>query len=260
MKSHGRWSKILKFKPMKIIIWGIVILSVLLFILDSIVMPWYVNKGGTLKVPNVVGMTEEKAFEVLVANKLEPRKGDVRTDNKIPVGSVVTQNPFPEQTVKIGRRVYLTISGGDQDVVVPALRGRTIRDSKFSLDRVGLKQGRIKYETSIELPEGTIVNQEIAAGSKVKKGTYISFTVSAGESIDSIYVPSLLGKTLSEARKIIHDKGLKVGNITYQVNNELLPNTVIDQLPRENDIVTVDKEIDLFISQTAEKSVQIKEN
>jgi len=232
---------------------------VLLFILDSFIMPYYVNKGGTLVVPNVVGVKEETARKILDSLHLEPRRGEIRQDPAYPEGYVILQNPAPEQIVKTGRRVYLTISGGEQDVIVPALRGRSIRDTKFALDRAGLHQGAIQYQVSIDLPEGTIISQDIPAGSKVRKNTYISVIVSAGESIDSIYVPALTGKTLTEALKMLKEKGLRSGNITYQYNDELLPNTVIDQLPRENDIVTTQKEVDLFISQTPEKSKKAAE-
>ncbi len=250
---------ILKSKIILFLLWCGGIFIVGLFILDTFIMPYYVNKGGTLTVPNVVGMSEESARRVLDSAKLEPKRGEVRQDPSIPVGHVILQNPAKDQIVKSGRRVYLTISGGEQEVIVPSLRGRSIRDTKFALDRAGLKQGAIQYQISIDLPEGTIISQDIPAGSKVKRNSYISIIVSAGESIDSIYVPSLIGKTLTEAQKIIKDKGLRTGNLTYQLNEELLPNTVIDQLPRENDIVTTKKEIDLFISQAPEKSVKKKE-
>lgn len=260
MKRTNLISTFFRSKVIRFLLWSAGIFFAALFILDSFVMPWYVNKGGTLEVPNVVGMTEEQAFQTLQNDNLEPKKGEVRPDNKFPVGAVIQQNPSAGQTVKVGRRIYLAISGGEQETLVPSLRGRTIRDSKFALDRSNLKQGRIKYETSTDLPEGTIITQDIPAGTRVKRGTYISVVVSAGESIDSIYVPSLIGKTLSEARKIIKEKGLKVGNITYQANNDLIPNTVIDQLPRGNDIVTVKKEIDLFVSQTVDTTSFQREN
>lgn len=231
-----------------------------LFVLDSFVLPWYVNRGGTRVVPNVIGLKEEEAINVLQELQLQPKRGEVRPDNKYPEGYVVMQNPLSDQIVKTDRRVYLTISGGEQLVLVPALRGKTLRDSKFSLDRVGLRQGGIVYQTSTEFPEGTIITQDIPPGNKVKKFSYVGITVSAGESIDSIFVPSLLGKTLTEAQKILKDKGLKLGNITYQINTELLPNTVIDQLPRENEIVTFKKEVDLFVAQAPEKNTPIREN
>lgn len=247
-------------KTIRPLYWLIGVFVTLLFILDTFVMPYYVNKGGTLIVPNVVGIKEEAARRILDSLHLEPKRGEIRQDPSFPEGYVILQNPAPEQIVKSGRRVYLTISGGEQDVIVPSLRGRSIRDAKFALDRSGLKQGAIQYQISIDLPEGTIITQDIPAGSKVKKSTYISVIVSAGESIDSIYVPPLIGKTLTEAQKILKEKGLRIGNITYQLNDELLPNTVIDQLPRENDVVTTHKEIDLFIAQTPEKQSKKIEN
>jgi serine/threonine-protein kinase len=253
-KEPGTFLKIIRSKTIRPLYWIVGTGTVLLFIVDSFIMPFYVNKGGTLTVPNVVGLKEETAKRILDSLHLEPRRGDIRQDPAYPEGYVILQNPGGEQIVKTGRRVYLTISGGEQDVIVPALRGRSIRDAKFALDRAGLRQGAIQYQISIELPEGTIISQDVTAGGKVKKGTYISVVVSAGESIDSIYVPSLVGKTLSEAQKILKEKGLKTGNITFQYNDELLPNTVIDQLPRENDVVTTQKEIDLFISQAPDKS------
>ncbi|MEW5799612.1 MAG: PASTA domain-containing protein [Bacteroidota bacterium] len=252
--------RILKSKLLRPLYWVLGIFFVLLFIVDSFVMPWYVNKGGTLVVPNIVGLKEERAKALLDSLHFEPKIGDVRPDNTYPEGYVVGQNPMPEQIVKTGRRVYITISGGEQQVVVPSLKGRTIRDSKFALDRVGLRQGGIQYQTSIEFPEGTIIVQDIPLGSKVKKGTYIGVTVSAGESIDSIYVPSLIGKTLGEAQKILKEKGLRLGNLVYQVNEDLLPNTIIDQLPRENEIVTTKKEVDLFVAQAPDKNRLNKEN
>lgn len=248
--------RLIKSKLLRPFYWMAGLFFIAVFILDSFVMPWYVNKGGTLVVPSVVGMKEESAKRLLDSLHFEPKVGDMRPDNTYPEGYVVGQNPLPEQVVKTGRRIYMTISGGEQQVVVPSLKGRTIRDSKFALDRVGLRQGGIKYQTSTEFPEGTIIVQDIPPGSNVKKGAYIGVTVSAGESIDSIYVPSLIGKTLGEAQKILKEKGLRVGNLVYQVNEDLLPNTIIDQLPRENEIVTTKKEVDLFVAQAPDKNRQ----
>jgi len=254
INSKNAFVKIITSKTIRPFFWTLGLFIVALFLIDTFVMPYYVNKGGTLTVPKVVGVKEEQAKRILDSLHLEPRRGEIRQDPSYPEGYVILQNPAPDQVVKTGRRVYLTISGGEQDVIVPSLRGRSIRDSKFALDRAALKQGAIQYQVSIELPEGTIITQDIPAGSKVKKNTYISVIVSAGESIDSIYIPSLIGKTFTEAQKILKEKGLRAGNITFQINDELLPNTVIDQLPRENEVVTTQKDVDLFISQTPDKS------
>jgi serine/threonine-protein kinase len=246
--------KVIKSKIIRPVFYTIAGVTVFIFIFDSFIMPAIVNQGGTQHVPNVVGLKKEQAMALLDSMSLIPREGEIRSDDKLPEGYVVSQNPMPDQIVKSGRRVYLTISGGEQPTIVPSLKGRSIRDAKFALDRAGLRQGAVRYSISTEFPEGTIISQDISSGTKVSKNSFISFTVSAGESIDSIIVPVLIGKTLADAQKILKEKGLRLGNITYQIQEDLLPNTIIDQFPRENQIVTIEKSIDLFIAQAPEKT------
>jgi eukaryotic-like serine/threonine-protein kinase len=233
--------------------------GVLLTIFDSIVMPWYVSKP-TVSIPNVVGMTEADAITLLKSLNLEPLRGDTRMDKQYPEGSVVAQNPDPQQYVKEGRRVYLTISGGEKLVVIPSFKGSTLRNAKFTLDRLGLHQGALSYAVSTEFPEGTIMSQEPPQGANIRHNGFVNFMVSAGTSIDSITVPDLIGKSLTEAQKILLEKGLTVGTITYQPSADLLPNSVIEQVPRALEIVTVDKNVDLFIATPADKPRSGREN
>ncbi len=228
-------------------------------VIDSVIMPWYVNKP-TVAIPNVVGMKEADAMTLLKSMNLEPLRGDTRMDKQYPEGSVVAQNPDPTQFVKEGRRVYLTISGGEKLVVIPSFKGSTLGNAKFTLDRLGLHSGALSYAISTDFPEGTIMSQEPQPGTNIRHNGFVNFMVSAGTSIDSITVPELIGKSLTEAQKILIEKGLSVGAITYQPSADLLPNTVIEQVPRPLEIVTVEKNVDLFISSPAEKFKSGREN
>ena len=82
---------------------------------------------------------------------------------------------------------------------------------------------------------------------RVKKGTTVGVTVSSGSLTKTIDVPDLTGKSLLEAEKLIEQHGLKLGNITFQINAELLPNTVVEQLPSAGVAVDSGKTIDLFV-------------
>jgi beta-lactam-binding protein with PASTA domain len=251
---------IFKSKITRIALWSAGGLLLVALILDNIVLPWYVNHGGTLSVPDVVGMPEADAFRVLDSLNLEARQGDVHPDKDYPEGYVVAQNPASSQLVKPRRRVYLTISGGEQLAVVPDLKGRSVRDTKFALDRAGLKLGAVVRQISKEFPEGTIISQDVVPGAKVKHGSYIGVTESTGESMDSLIVPTVIGKTLADAQKILTQKGFKTGTITYQPNADLLPNTVIGQLPRAGDISGFGKPVDLFIAQAPERKGAVPEH
>ncbi|HAL55080.1 MAG TPA: hypothetical protein DCP63_01045 [Bacteroidetes bacterium] len=227
----------------------------LFLVLDEIVMPRYVQFGKTTRVPNVVGISLDDALRLLAENGLEGKKFDVRSDKQYPEGIVILQNPPADAEVKFGRGIYLTVSGGELLVDVPGLRGRSIRDATFALERKGLLPGTIRYETSEEYPQGTVIDQEIAEGSKVTIGRVINLIVSMGKSGERSEVPDVLKRSLTEAEQLLLQAGLRIGNVTFQLNAELLPNTVIDQYPRGGELVTPGQAIDLFVAKKGEKPV-----
>jgi len=229
----------------------------LFVILNYAVLPLYVNHGSRLSVPPVVGLPLNEAQRRLDSMALQPVQADVRPDPTHPVGVVIFQNPLPGAIVKEGRRVYLTLSGGEVQVSVPLLRGRSLRDAKFSLERFGLRLGGIGYVNSDIFPENTVIDQAVPADAKVARGTSVGITVSKGKILEATTVPQLVGKPLAEAEKLLLAAGLKIGNITYQPNFELLPNTVVDQYPRVGDPVSLGQGIDLFVVQAGKPSEEI---
>jgi serine/threonine-protein kinase len=219
-----------------------------LFILfDNVILPWYVNHGDKLAVPDVLRLTTEDAEKLLDSAGLEPVATETRPDPQAPVGTVLAQNPESGALVKQGRRVYLSISGGELLVSVPPLRGLSARDARFTLERNGLQLGAINYATSDAYFKNTIMDQTIRPGTRVTKGSKIGIILSRGRLVGQSLVPDLIGKTVTEAEKLLTREGLRVGNITYQASFELLPNTVIEQFPRAGDSVPEGQAIDLFV-------------
>ncbi len=212
-------------------------------------MLWFVRQREELPVPSVVGKSIDEATKILMEAGLDPRQGDVITDPTYPVGTVISQNPIGEKIVRKGRRVYLTLSGGERHVSVPNLRGRTLRDAKFQIEQQGLKIGRVTYQGSDEYPENTIVSQSLAPKVSVKRGTHLSVVVSQGRVSEKIETPDLKGKSLKEVEALLEDMGLKLGKITYQSVPDVLPNTVMDQFPRAGDMMQFGGSIDVFVSQ-----------
>jgi serine/threonine-protein kinase len=107
--------------------------------------------------------------------------------------------------------------------------------------------GTVNYATSPTYPENTIIEQTVQANTKVSRGTLVSVTVSRGMMTDEIAVPEVLGKTITEAKTILTQKGLKLGNVTYHFSDNLLPNTVVDQFPRPGEPVQRGQAVDLFV-------------
>src|SRR5713226_7136334 len=190
--------KIFGPENLKRILLGSVSVFLLFFVCNDILMPWFVNRRGTVQVPSVVGIPFERAKWSLDSLGLEAHQGDVRTSKDYPAETVIAQNPSPGSVVKKGRRIYLAISGGEQLVQVPNLKGKTIRDAKFALERNGLRMGGINYSLNDTFPVNTIISQSIAPSTRVKRGINVSVTMNQGMNADRITVPDVVGKTLTE--------------------------------------------------------------
>lgn len=228
---------------------GILSLIVVAFVLlfNSILMPWYVKHSNLVKVPNVTGMNFLDAKKVLEQSGLDVKQGDIRYDESKPIGFVMDQAPAVDEMVKNGRRVYLTVCGGEQLMEVPRLIGKTERDAKFSLVQRNLLVGEVVRKFTTEQPEDFVISQVIQPGSKVKRGTKVDLIVSNGQLLGSIIVPDVIGKKLADARKLLEDKKLKVGKITYQ-SSDLPVGQVIDQYPKKDKSAKDNTPVDLFIA------------
>jgi eukaryotic-like serine/threonine-protein kinase len=230
---------------------------ILMLVFNSLIMPWYVKHASLVKVPNVIGLQFNDARIALEKAGLDVKQGDVRYDESKPIGLVMDQNPTVDQMVKNGRRIYLTVCGGEQLVEVPKLVGRTLRDAKFTLEQRNLQVGEIMKKFTNEFPEDVVVSQVVQPGSKVKKSSRVDLIISNGQQVGDIMIPDVIGKKLDEAKKLLEEKKLKVGKITYQAS-DLPVGQIIDQYPKKDKSAKDNTPIDLFIAKkkTTEKEVQ----
>ena len=226
---------------------------VFILLLNYVIMPWYVSSPET-KVPLVVGLQAQEAISLLEKEGFKPLISDTSYGLQLPTGEVFLQKPDAGKVVKEGRTVYLFISGGQKVISVPLLKGKSILDAKFALERLGLKLGRIERIPSSQ-PEDMIFDQQYAEGTLLKQGETVGVTVSAGRGGGEIVVPDLIGKSLSEAKKILADSSLVIGKINYQPSSTLLPNTILDQYPSSGNTLNPGDAVDLFATKAADKNI-----
>ncbi|MFA3781926.1 PASTA domain-containing protein [Melioribacteraceae bacterium 4301-Me] len=227
---------------------ALITITVILVILDDIVMPYYVS-GKIYTVPNVVGLNKNVAITKLKELNLNPIIQSARYDEKYSKDEVIFQKPFAGTLVKANRRIYLTISGGEPQIQMPLLVNKSLRDAKITLERIGLKLGKVDSVTS-ELPVNTIVEQQYPEGKSLSKGDSVNVKISIGPNLGMIRVPNILGKSLEEAARILKQNSLKVGKTTYIYSSTLLPNTVVDQQPSESTLVSVGDSVNVVLTQS----------
>ena len=236
-----------------IIVFVVFIGFIILF--NSVIMPWYVRHDTLVKVPSVIGMQFDEAVKVLDDADLEGLQGDVRYDESKPIGTILEQNPPPDQMVKDGRRIYLIVSGGETLYEVPLLVGRTVRESKFMLAQRNLELQEIENRPSVQYPPGIIIAQVEQPGTKLKKSSKIAVIVSSGMDAGDLKIPELIGKNLEEAKKIILQNKFAIGKINFQPSTTVPVNAVIDQYPKANTMAKENQRIDLFVNKVVKKEI-----
>lgn len=242
----------------KTIIIGFCVIA-LIFLMNSVIMPWYVKHNTLVKVPAVVGLSYNDALKNLEDAGLEGLQGDIRYDASKPIGTILDQNPPADQMVKGGRRIYLIVSGGEQLYDVPNLVGRTERESKFLLAQRNLELVEVSQKQSAQFPPGLVIEQVETVGTKVKKGTKIGVVVSTGLQSGNLKIPDLTGKNVDEAKKIILANKFIVGKISFQPSTTVPVNAVIDQYPKANSMANENERIDLFVNKVVKPKVPADE-
>ncbi len=217
-------------------------------LMNWVVMPWYVHDGGTVTVPDVVGLQASAARDVLDTAGLQLEIGGTKS-SKLAPNTILSQNPEAGSIVKHGRRIYMVLSGGAERVQVPNLIGHSQREAQFMLERLGFRLGTVTADSSSEFPQNVVMSQSVQPGVMSVSGSPISIIVSSGPvEAGEVSVPDLVGKPLSEAQKLILNSDLMLGKISFQPSKRLVPNTVLEQYPRAKDIVPKGTAINLFVS------------
>ncbi len=238
------------FKKLVIAFVAIVLfLAAVVIITDKVIMPAVVDKPEVI-VPDLVGLHKDEAIKKLEELNLVPVLEGPRYNNKFPKDHVIFQKPLKNTKVKVNRRIYLAISGGDPLVKIPDLQYKTLRDAKITIERLGLKVGNIT-EVRSEAKSGTVVGQKPNPGMNVEKGTTINLKVSIGPNVGKVRVPDLMGKTLSEAERELRNNSLYLGKVNYQESPNLLPNTVIAQYPKKGQLVEIGETVDVFVTKSS---------
>lgn len=221
-------------------------LFILAFVLDAVIMPAIVHSRGEITIPDVTGKKTDAAMAMLAQLDLQPMIHDTMPHPKIEPGSVVFQNPVAGSVVREGRNVYLSVSGGERRIVMPNLRGRSLRDARITLEQMDLRVGMVSYEAS-DLPAETVVAQNVAPGKRVRANQVIEITVSGGTDIE-IEIPYVIGFNLEEAQQRLLEGGLRLGAVSYKKSDIYLPNTVLGQDPAAGNPAAPNTPVNLVVA------------
>jgi len=224
-KSKGKKNK----KPLIISIVIILFLSIIALGYFA-VNKYFVTKD--VKVPNVVGLSEEDARKIFESNNLIMEIEGTQSSD-LPEGTVISTIPEEGTTVKENSVVKVIVSSGPKMVAVPDLKGLDLTYAETLLRKYKLTLGNIEKQYSDEVQKGFIIDQNPLSGSEVKEGTAIDIILSDGPQIKIVKVPNLLGMSLEQAKQTLKLSGLNLGIVNYGYDpnykdGEIILQSVID--------------------------------
>ncbi|MFW5725158.1 MAG: PASTA domain-containing protein [Bacteroidota bacterium] len=179
----------------------------------------YTRHDRTIEVPNLDGIDQEQAEEILRDMNLRPVVNDSIFDTSREKGSVASQNPAPGVEVKRNRTIYLTtVAILPEMVAMPDLTDLSFRQAQSLLYTYGLKVGNLEYVPSIA--RNAVLEQKynqgaIQPGTPVEKGTAIDLVLGTGEGSQYTNVPLVIGKTREEAIMLINSSSLNIGQEVF---------------------------------------------
>jgi serine/threonine-protein kinase len=179
---------------------------------------WVSSGTGQIAVPNVVGMSQEKA-----AAQLSTAGLDVATNTEVngaqPVGTVLRQNPDASKQVDAGTTVTITVATATNTVTVPLLSGMSKDAALTALSSMNLTA--TVQAVASQLPGGTVVGQNPAAGTGVQPGTSVTVDVSNAPAPTTVRVPAVatIGLTQAQAKAELARYGLRAKVINQETPN-----------------------------------------
>lgn len=217
-KKSNRWLKILLTTFLFLVVCGILAVTV--------IPRFFIPKE--VKVPDVSGMTYEKAANTLVNKRFELTSSpQVIYTDEVEEGKVIKTSPAAGRVVRESTKITIFKSGGKQKKKMPNLIGKDYEKSK---DELTPYKGVVPDYIESEKPQGEIVLQSPEAGqSIIEKEQEVKVWISKGPK--QISLVDFSGWTESSVNSYLNEKKL-VPVIKREYSNSVDKGLVISQSPK----------------------------
>lgn len=204
------------------------------------------NKTDIIETPNFVGITFEEAENIAKEYKIQVVKYDEELNSNYEAGKISKQIPEAGTKIKENDEIKLTIVKEEEALVkVPDFADRDIDDVKKEIEELGLEYV-VEYKKDVS-KVNSVISQVPSSGYELKKGEKIKIIISSGIDESQVKVPNVEGKTLQEAKKILHDAKLGF-SVSYRDNQNKQEGVVLSQNPKADTEIEVDSEVSIVIN------------
>lgn len=166
------------------------------------------NSSNDVVMPSLLTMTQELAEKSAKENGIFLDVELVESEEL--AGIVVGQSVDAGTKVSKGDTVTIQVSVGNGEVEFPDIVGDSMEEAQAELKAMGITNINFVARQSTNIPSGTVISSEPEAGKMVNINDEVTLYISISESEKMVEVEDVLGKTESEAVKILEGQGFVV--------------------------------------------------
>lgn len=158
---------------------GVALVAVVLVSLFIWVISMRPQEPVEVPVPEVSGMSFERAFELLTADGFVAVEAKEHSDT---VAEGITIRSDPEAGVPLlpGEKVTVFVSEGADLALVPELSGMSEAEAILALEERDLRLGEVSNRDNPDLAAGVVISSSPGAGSEVSPGSVVNLVVASG--------------------------------------------------------------------------------
>ncbi|MCD8222669.1 MAG: PASTA domain-containing protein [Clostridiales bacterium] len=138
-----------------------------------------VLESHSVTIPDLSGLSQDEAWELLKENELYMEKSGVEYQAGTRVGQILSQKPRADSAGNSGDRITVVVSAGPRDVQLADLTGLSEEEARKQLEGLGLIAGDSITRYDEESAPGTVLGQSVEPGI-LSEGETIILTVSLG--------------------------------------------------------------------------------
>lgn len=187
------------------------------------------DEKAKVKVPNVVGMTEDEAKKTLNKKGLGFKVVAREESKKYEEGTVSKQKTEAGKRVAKNTTIQVVVSSGliGDEITVPDVSNMSESEAQKALEDAGFEKITSDFAYSDSVAEGDVIGTTPAANAKATKDTEIVMKVSKGS--EKKTVPNVVGQQDGDAQNAITAAGLTVGTVTYEYYDDVPKGQVVSQ-------------------------------
>lgn len=185
-----------------------------------------------IEVPDVVGKKFEDVVNEYKEQNIEIIQDKVEFSEDVEEGCIISQTP--EKGIKTkDKKIYVVVSKGKKMVEMTNVVGKDIKVARYELEDTLGFEVEVEEVVNEKVASGIVISQSAEKGESIPYGTKIILKVSKGDGKVSVIMPSVIGKSESEAKSKL--EGLKLSvDVKYSEDKAKQNGVVLSQSYPEN--------------------------